>query len=281
MSFGCGGGAAGARQPLFSPLTTGHGPSESPLLGGLGSLTAADRRERARLAALKHALADAAPTEVRAGTALNTILDDLGRQPADPRAADDSPRLAADVLAHLNVTTDAEGANFGLLRDGGRLRWSFPWEDAPLDEPSQALRKSVQSGVREALAQAKDGRPSSRTLAQLRDDVKALDDLLAEKVHDLSPSDYIAAKNYLKELGAAVRMLGREDVTQYLNGGFALNPEKIRTVRDLVAFMAGKGLKFAAAVEGDESAYAALHRALVSYDRKQAPPESAVDSGAL
>jgi hypothetical protein len=267
-------------RPSWSPVATAPGPSGSPL-DGLGSLTAEERQEQARLATLRHACTDAAATEVRSGRVLNVILDDLSRRPAEAGTADDSPALAADVLAHLNVTTDAGGANFGLLRDGGRLRWALPWEDAALDEPSQALRQSVESGIREALTQAKDGRPAARTLSQLRSDVQGLDDLLGQKVRDLSPSDYISAKDYLKQLDAAVRMLGRDDVAQYLSGGFTLDPKKIRTVRGLVAFMGDHGLKFAAAVEGDESAYATLHRALASYDQKQAPPESALDRGAL
>jgi hypothetical protein len=64
----------------------------------------------------------------------------------------------------------------------------------------------------------------------------------------------------------AVKVLGRADAAQYVNGTFALNPAHIKTVGDLIAFMAEKHLKFAPAVPGDEAAYLALQRALASCD---------------
>jgi hypothetical protein len=78
---------------------------------------------------------------------------------------------------------------------------------------------------------------------------------------------YIQAKSYLKQLDAAVRLLGRDDANRYITGAFVLDPAKIKTVQDLVAFMGDKALRFAPAVPGDEAAYVALHRALASASR--------------
>ena len=64
------------------------------------------------------------------------------------------------------------------------------------------------------------------------------------------------------------------------DGTLTLDPARIKTVPDLVAFVKEKEARFAAATEGDESAYLALQRALAACDigSSQAGP---TDRGAL
>jgi hypothetical protein len=281
-SWGCGGGGGGASAGSpWASVPRGPAPNSSPLLGGFPPPSPDDRREQDRLAALHRACDNVTPTEVCSGRPLNLILDDLRKRPAGPGPADDSPALGADVLAHLNVIAGGSDADFGLLRDGGKLRWPIAWQDAPLDEPSRPQRAALEADIQKALVGWKTGHPSANLLGRLRHEEQSLDRLLGQDIRDLAPSSYVAAKKYLTELGAAIRLLGRDDAAGYVNGEYALNPHTIHTVRDLVTFMDGHGLKFAAAVGGDEPAYAALHRALASYDERQAPPDAAVDRGAL
>jgi hypothetical protein len=240
-------------------------------------------QERTRAAALRQACDHPAVTEVRSGTALNVILQDLLKRPAEASAAGNSPRLEAKVLAHINVVPRDRDGNFGLLRDGGQLRWPLGWVDAVLNEPSRELRASVQSEIREALSQGKKGRPSAEILGQLQRDLRSLHELLGQKLTDVTPSAYIEAREYLKSLDDAEKVLRRGDFDRYVKGDFALDPEQIHTVSDLVAYMGKHELKFAAAVEGDESAYTALHKVLASWARGQeaASSVSPLDRGAL
>src|SRR5262249_56644937 len=123
-------------------------------------------------------------------------------------------------------------------------------------------------------AQAKRGPVDADLLVQLRDDLKGLDGLLTDDIKQLPPSTYIQANRYLKELGAALQVLERNDVARYVDGTLALDPARIKTVPDLIAFMQEKGVTFAAAAGGDEPAYLALQRALASCDAGDSPPST-------
>ena len=87
---------------------------------------------------------------------------------------------------------------------------------------------------------------------------------------ELSVGDYIAAKDYLSQVGAAVRALGDPNVANYFNHKF-----NAKNVAELVDDMRTKGLDFAAAAPGDEGAYRALQQALVAYDYTITPTQPA------
>ena len=72
---------------------------------------------------------------------------------------------------------------------------------------------------------------------------------------ELSVGDYIAAKDYLSQVGAAVRALGDPNVANYFNHKF-----NAKNVAELVDDMRTKGLDFAAAAPGDEGAYRCCSR---------------------
>jgi hypothetical protein len=239
-----------------------------------------ERRERARAAEVHYARNCSATTEICAAAPLNAMLDDLLKSRAAGDESGPAKPLAADVLAHLNVAAGTgNGANVGLLRDGGALRWPAAWREAPLSGPSRELRDAVQALVKEGLSQGHKGPVDGALLQELRDDVTGLDGLLAGKITAMEPTAYIEAKGYLKQLNSAVRLLERDDVTKYIAGAFTLDPAKIKTVTDLIAFMGDHGLKFTPAVAGDEAAYVALHRALADASRGEGSL-LAVSSGA-
>jgi hypothetical protein len=253
---------------------------DSPLLGRPTMPTPEELRAQAKARDLHHALTDAQATEIYSAAALNVLLADLFQRTREADSAAGGTRLAPGVLAHLNVSTVKEGGSFGLLRDGHKLDWPLPWHERPLERPSRELRDAVQKAIDVALAQGKKGRIHPETLVTLDENVRDLDELLARQVADIPAMKYIEAKRYLRQLGETVQVLTRKDADKYINGELALDPTKIRCVRELVDYMCENGLTFAAAVEGDEAAYLAVHEALAGYERS-VPAELTAGDGAL
>jgi hypothetical protein len=250
----------------------GRSAPTTPLPGT--PLDAEEVREQRRARELSHARNDAGATEVYGGAPLNTLLGNLAtiqEQGGQIRAAP----LAAEVLAHINVTAGADGTTAGRLKDGGKLRWPLAWHDPLLWNASAALRESVEDLLPQAVAQARKGPVGADLLLKLRDDTRRLDGLLTENVNRLAASTYVAARRYVKELDASLGVLERDDAGRYVDGTFALDSAGIKTVPDLIAFMRQKGLSFSPAVGGDESAYLALHRALASCDTVVEPSAKA------
>jgi hypothetical protein len=251
----------------------------SPLLDRPDAPSPDELRAQAKARDLLHALNDANVGEINSGTVLNVLLADLKDRKAVAGDAP-SPRIAPEILAHINATSVTNGGSFGLLRDGTELEWPLPWHEAPLVVPSGELRQSVQQSINDAIAQGKKGRINPETLARLDSDLTELNKLLARSVFELQPTPYIEAKRYLRQLADVLEVLQRKDVAKYITGAMALDPAKIRNVRELIAYMSEHGLTFAAAVDGDEAAYRALHHALAEYDRVF-EVELTSDTGAL
>jgi len=225
-----------------------------------------EMRAQAKARDLLHALNEPTVGEINSASVLNVLLADLQDRKAVAGEAG-SARLTPEILAHVNVTSVTNGGSFGLLRDGAELAWPLPWHDTPLAVPSGDLRQSVQESINDAVAQGKKGRINPETLARLDSDLIELNKLLARTVFELQPTPYIEAKRYLRQLADVLEVLQRKDVAKYINGAMALDSAKIRNVRELIAYMTEHGLTFAAAVDGDEAAYRALHHALAEFDR--------------
>ena len=101
-------------------------------------------------------------------------------------------------------------------------------------------------------------------LKDLRAGLKKVRLLLGGKISQLPTPQYVDAKRFLNNFDDAVDAMANGDATSYFAfQKFASSP---RTVQEVVAYMAEKGLQFAPAVEGDEPYYQALHTALTAYD---------------
>jgi hypothetical protein len=237
--------------------------------------------EKAELAwalELRHARNHPSPGEIYSGKPLNVLMTDLMGMYAQGVSFREI-RLAPEVLEHLNVTPMAGEANFALLRDGGKLRWPMAWYRRPLAVASADLRTALESSLKEVLAQVRKGPPDPERLDELRRDLEELQAQLKARIKEVPPSTYVEAKRYLTELDEALKVLEHGDATRFVNGAYALDPDRIKTVPDLVAFMAEKGLRFAPAVDCDESAYQTLHLALVACDGGKV--QSVVAAGSL
>jgi hypothetical protein len=236
-------------------------------------------RQQVQAMALNHARHNPPLTEIWSGRTLNILLADL-KDHGTQNVEQPPVKIDTDVLKHINLTSDRHGASFGPLKDGGRLRWPLAWQEPEIAGKSAGLRKAMASSLQSAVAQVKKGRSVGTTLVELRGDVRMLQRLLKKHVDDLEPSEYIEAKNYLTELDEALKVLGRPDAVQYLDGSFAPDPRRTKTVGDLVKFMADKGLRFAPTEPGEEAAYMALQRALAGAD-KSGPALTPADQGDL
>jgi hypothetical protein len=252
---------------------SGLRPGSDRSLVGAGVMTPEEARRQDQVLKLRRALDHPPQTDICSGQALNVLLADLVQQPADS-AASLTMRLPAQVLEHLNLTTEHERANAALLRSGGQLPWPSVWRQAPLRGVSRELCESMDRLLPEVVAQAKKGRVDADLLDALRDDFDGLQRVLEERGPDLEPSRQVKAKRFLREVDDALKVLEGSDAARYLGGALVLDPDQIKTVRDLIRFMAENELVFAPAVSGDEAAYASLRRALAACDTGGAPTET-------
>jgi hypothetical protein len=250
-----------------------------PSFGAPADSPAPRSRQQAQAMALNHARHDPPLTEICSGRTLNILLADL-KDRGTQKVEQQPVTIDRDVLKHINLTSDRRGASIGPLKDGGRLRWPLAWEEPGIARKSAGLRKAMASALQSAVAQVKESRNVGPILVGLRGDVRVLGKLLKKHVDDLEPSEYVEAKNYLADLDAALKVLGRPDAVQYLDGSFAPDPRRTKTVGDLVKFMADKGLRFAPAEPGEEAAYMALQRALAGADNS-GPALASADQGDL
>ena len=149
--------------------------------------------------------------------------------------------------------------NFGVLKDGGKLRWPVPLQDDQYKENRQRLDELGP----QAFQEAQQGAVQVQTIRNLTESVDAMIEQLKKNVGKIPSNDYIPSRRYLTELEGSIRTLKDPNVANYANGKWAARGD---TVHALVSNMDRLGLKFAPAVEGDEAAYIALHRALVAYE---------------
>jgi hypothetical protein len=201
----------------------------------------------------------ASANEIWSGEALNTLLKDLARNQGKKPSVESIP-LDEDVLKQINVTSP-RGSNLGLLRSQAPLNWPTALRDMP---DTKGLRAEVDTLASQATSQAATGKVDQGVLKDLQADLSKLRGQLS-KSEDIPTGQYLEAKRFLSSLEDAVASLRNGDATRALS--FSKDfVGKGKTVRDLVDYMASRGLQFAPAVSGDEAAYQALYSALQNYD---------------
>src|SRR5262249_36630479 len=102
-----------------------------------------------------------------------------------------------------------------------------------------------------------------KKIKKLRGILNNMVDELKEHMDDITIYQHVEAKRFIKEMQAAANTLQDSNVGNFFNGKWSA---KGQTVFDLVDYMSKQGLRFAAAVGGNEPSYIALHRALADYD---------------
>jgi hypothetical protein len=219
-----------------------------------------EERERVAQLELTQSLNDPPTSEIWSGRALNAILADLAKRPADDASGQTIP-LDEDLLRHINLTAGHGSA--GVLKNEGRLSWPL----ALLGDAYRDDRELLNLLALGAINQSTNGAVDSGTLKMMSSSVQKLHQQLAADIKDLTASQYIEASRFLGQLDDALKVLARPNAANCI----ALKTAQVRTVADLVKHMISRGLTFAPAVSGDGAAYVALHRALVAYDASLKP----------
>jgi hypothetical protein len=220
--------------------------------------TAEDERQRQLQLQISRSLNNPPPSEIWSGQALNNIIADI-RKVEEKNPNRPSINLDDDVLRHLNLSPGI--GNPGLLRNDGRLHWPLTLQG----DDFKNQRELLNSLAPEAVRQAVNGRVDPGSLRDMVDSVAKMRQTLAANIKDLTPNQFIEANRFLNQFDDALKILGRPDAGDLIRPQLA---GKSTNVADLLKYMGDKGLLFAPAVTGDESAYQAIHRALVAYDNE-------------
>jgi hypothetical protein len=213
-----------------------------------------DRLQRLELLLQK----DPSLTQIWDGTPLNDLLADAEKLQGQGIEGTPVP-LAAQMLAHINVTTGQGNDNPGMLKNGGRLSWPIVLGAAEF----QDSRGRVNALLPKLIHEAQTG---GVVASDWQDLSSAVDDLRGElhtHIADLPAPRYIDGTHFLSDLDDALKALTRPDAANNFNGQYAAQG---RTVPQLVRYMNEHGLQFAPAVSGDQASYTALYHALAAYD---------------
>jgi hypothetical protein len=219
--------------------------------------TAEDDRERFRLEQIRRSRNDPPLTEIWSGKALNDLLLAIQQQTAKNVRGPDVP-LQQETLDRINVTSGSAPGSVGVLRDSGKLRWPFVLKRSAYQDDRTKLDKLAY----DVFKQAEAGNVDADTLAGMTDSTENLRATLRNNVAEIAPNDYINGQRFLNELSDTIKVLQDPNIANYVTHKWAA---KGNSVAELVQQMSSQGLRFAPAVAGDQSAYAALHTAMVSY----------------
>jgi hypothetical protein len=214
-------------------------------------------RAREQQQAIERSLNTPPPVEIWSGQALNALLDSIKQGLARGARGRNVP-LPQDALPHINVTSGATSGNVGIFKQGGRLEWPLVLKGAAFKEEKTRL----DGLTAQAVSRAAMGAIDDSTLTDLNDTLKQLTDKVNGMVADLTPTQFVQATRYLRELKSAYTSLQDPNVARYFSPAWTPHGA---TVGELVQQMASQGLRFAPCVTGGEPAYTAVHQALVAY----------------
>jgi len=196
--------------------------------------------------------------DIISARSLNSILDHLRSDPAVTKGQE--VRIPDGILEHINVTSpNRNGASLGLLRDEGKLQWPGALAGKEFEQPRTDLTRRLEDVVQDL----KFSNPVPQgKINDLKSDWDKLRSLVEKS--ELSPTEYIEARNYLDQVNAAIQALQDPNVAALFNHKFSA-----KNVAELVDGM--KGMDFAPAAPGDEWAYKVLQQALVDFDASASP----------
>jgi hypothetical protein len=223
----------------------------------LGIAPGAGGAAKAQADPLLQALRAASEAEVASGEALNHILTAIvGAEAKGARGV--SAFVAPQQLDDIRFGGPA-GDAVNLLRQSGRLPFPAVFETPELREFRDVLERDFAGVAASLLA----GKPLDTTrLAKLETTLKRIETVAPPVIREQSFEDAIAARRFLNQLSNTVRALKGGGITGIINPAWATEGTKFA---DLVKHMTKFKLVFAAAPEGNEPAYLAIHRGLVTY----------------
>jgi hypothetical protein len=208
--------------------------------------------------AYEHSIFHPPLNDIWSADALNRILDHAARI-QNRGIAGSLIDLDEATVNKINFSTGVAG-NIGVLKNQGKLAWTSILNRKTYEEERLKFNQLAADAVRQ-------GGTNNVVDAGVQEDMERnlnlLDDKLTSRIREYSPDDYISAKHYIDDLRSALRILKREDVAKHINDDFRVTA---KTIGELIKNMSKAGVRFAKARDGEEWAYNALYRALVSYD---------------
>jgi len=220
--------------------------------------TLEDNREKSRMEEIRRSRNDPPLTEIWSGKALNDLLNPIIKMNPPSESMAPNVPIDPDVVRRINLNSGTTLGTLGVLKDGGKLTWPFQLQD---DKFSDDRKKLNELGP-QAFKEAQEGQVQFKTITGMRKSVDNLVEILKQNVAEMTPNDYIPARRFLTELETSIKTLQNPDASDFANRKFAAQGGN---VYELVANINRQGLRFAPAVDGDQAAYVALHRAMVSY----------------
>ena len=197
-------------------------------------------------------------SEIWSGAALNDLLRAIKDGQSHGLSGPEVP-LAPDVVKHINLTAGTTYGGVGLLRDGGKLSWPAVLRKSDFDKERNKINEQIQKAVMRAHA----GEVDVGLLDSIGESLKELQTAIDARVQELSPTQFIQASRYARELKSSYQVLQQTDVAKFFKPNWTAQGS---TVGELVKQLTQQGLRFAPATSGDEPYYTSLHRSLVDYD---------------
>jgi hypothetical protein len=223
-------------------------------------------REYWRQLAVQRSLNDPPLSEITSGSTLNVLLEQARRNQL-ARIEGPPVQLAPATLRCINVTTGSTTGGSAVVRATEDVKWPLV-----LQAPRwQDLRLIIDTCLYNATLEATSQGVQYDTDRKLNDAITQLDREVDGAVRALTPTEFIQARRFVRQLRETRKTLTEPGAANYLIGKWAA---KADTVAELVQHMQTTGLRFAPALPGDEAAYRALHHALVCY--VGSPPPLAV-----
>jgi hypothetical protein len=200
------------------------------------------------------------------GDAMNTLMVDIQRAHAAGVFGPPVP-VNPDTLRRISVTDGASsrGEIAVLSEGGGKLRWPFVLRKKAFEKDRQKIDQLAATAVTQARSDAVEPETVDalqRSASNLRDQVSRM-----SRKDELTPTEAIQARRYLTQLDGAFRTLKDPNVANFFNGKWAPHGN---TIGEVINNMVNQGLRFAPAIEGNETAYKAFFNDLVTYDLRLA-----------
>ena len=214
-------------------------------------------RERDQYWQLRQNLNDPPPAQIWDGTALNKIYNAI-KQTLPPDTPGPPVPLAPGVAPRISLTTGVTNAGKGVFKSGPKLRWPLPLQDDAFD----GLRTDIDKLMKTAYDEVVTGDVDGKVLIKLKRDLDQFDGILKAKIEEMTPTDNIHGKRYVRELRDTVKVLEQPEAHNLF---VADRSDQARTVDELLKGMSARGQKFAPALAGTEPAYNALYTSMVAY----------------
>ena len=163
------------------------------------------------------------------------------------------------MLKNVNFSTGVAG-NIGALKNNGKLNWPAALSGRDFENERSHFNQLAADAYRQG---SDNNKVDAGVIEDMERYLSSMDQKLTDRVRDLAPEDYMDGKHYINDLRQAIKILKRPDVAKHLRNEYAANAKDVGT---LIKNMNNNGVRFAKARDGQEWAYNALYRALLSYD---------------